>query len=62
MADAEEKTSHSRAVGDVDAVVLGDVADGGRGEFTGEGTDAHGGEDGTTGGEVTPEGAGGDPG
>ena len=62
MVDAEEKTSQSRAIGDVDAVVLGDVVDGGRGEFTGEGTDAHGGEDGTTGGEVTPEGAGGDPG
>ena len=28
-----------------------------RGEFTGEGTDTHGGENSTAGGEETPEGA-----
>ena len=45
------------ARGNIDAVVFGDVMDDVRGEFTGEGTDTHGGENSRAGGEVTPEGA-----
>ena len=41
----------------VDTVVLGDVVDGLRGKFTGEGTDTHRSENSTAGSEVTPEGA-----
>ena len=41
----------------VDTVVLGDVVDGLRGKFTGEGTDTHRSENSTACGEVTPEGA-----
>ncbi|MBR6842737.1 MAG: hypothetical protein IKM77_10650 [Prevotella sp.] len=46
-----------KARGKVDTVVLGDVIDGLRGKFTGEGTDTHRSENSTAGGEVTPEGA-----
>ena len=46
-----------KARGEVDAVVLGDVVDGLRGEFTGEGADTHRSENGVACGEVTPEGA-----
>ena len=41
----------------VDAVVFGDEADGGRGEFSGEGADTHRSENRAAGGEVTLEGA-----
>ena len=46
-----------RFLGKVDAVVFGDVVDGLRRELPGEGTDPHGGENRTTRGEITPEGA-----
>ena len=46
-----------RFLGKVDAVVFGDEADGGRREFSGEGTDAHRSENRTAGGEVTLEGS-----
>ena len=42
---------------EVDAVVFGDEADGGRGEVSGEGADTHRSENRTAGGEVTLEGA-----
>ena len=44
---------------EVDAVVFGDEADGLRGEETGMGADAHGGEDGTTGRKIATESAAG---
>ena len=47
----------NRFLGKVDAVVFGDEADGGRGEFSGEGADTHRSENRTAGGEVTLEGA-----
>ena len=43
---------------EVDAVVLTDVTDGGGRKLLGLGRDSHGVEDGTTGGQVTSEGAG----
>ena len=43
--------------GEVDAVVVGDVLDGFGREFAGSGGDSHGGEDGTTGCQVTAEGS-----
>ena len=46
-----------RFLGKVDAVVFGDELDGLRRKLPGEGTDPHGGENGTTRGEITPEGA-----
>ena len=45
------------SIGEVDTIVLGEVLDGVRGEFTGEGADAHRGENRATCGEITPEGA-----
>ena len=46
-----------RFLGKVDAVVFGDEADGGRGEFSGEGADTHRSENRAAGGEVTLEGS-----
>ncbi len=42
---------------DIDTIVFNDIVDGVRGEFAGEGADAHCGENGAACGEITPEGA-----
>ena len=51
------KPGHGLCMGDIDTIVLGEVLDGLRGEFAGEGADAHRGENGAACGEITPEGA-----